>query len=90
MRTTKKVRPPPSSPPLAQAGVETLGHGWLDDRRHVFPLDVADRHVVLNASLPGRRGHLGAGIILRGIKEIRHKAAPSKPGTDDVPKLFHF
>ena len=29
---------------------------------------------------PGRRGHLGAGIILRGIKEIRHKAAPCKPG----------
>ena len=46
---------------------------------------------------PGRRGHLGAGIILRGIKEIRHKAAPSKPGTDDTgdlsayhPKLFTF
>ena len=51
----------------------------------------------MNASLPGRRGHLGAGIILRGIKEIRHKAAPSKPGTDDTgdlsayhPKLFTF
>ena len=28
----------------------------------------------------GRRGHLGAGIILRGIKEIRHKAVPCKPG----------